>query len=70
MCQKFLRRFVDKADGFPPEFWQFFLQSSLTALGGKTVGRLSWAWRGIGSLPRGLCDSGGGGRGWRRSVAR
>ena len=27
----FWRRIVDKPDAFPVEFWQFFLQSSLTA---------------------------------------
>ena len=31
----FWRRIVDEPDVFPPEFWQFVLQSSLTALGGK-----------------------------------
>ena len=28
-------RIVDEPDAFPPEFWQPFLQSSLTTLGGK-----------------------------------
>ena len=31
----FWRRLVDEPDAFPPEFWQLFLQSSLTALGEK-----------------------------------
>lgn len=32
----FWRRIVDEPDTFPPGFWQlFFLQTSLTALGGK-----------------------------------
>ena len=31
----FWRRMVDEPDAFPPEFWQIFLQSSLTALGEK-----------------------------------
>ena len=31
----FWRRIVDEPDAFPPEFWQLFLQSSLTALGEK-----------------------------------
>ena len=31
----FWRRIVDEQDGFPVEFWQLFLQSSLTALGEK-----------------------------------
>ena len=31
----FWRRFVDEPDAFPPEFWQTFRQSSLTALGQK-----------------------------------
>ena len=31
----FWRRPVDEPDAFPPEFWQLFLKSSLTALGGK-----------------------------------
>ena len=28
-------KIIDEPDAFPPEFWQLFLQSSLTALGGK-----------------------------------
>ena len=28
-------RIVDEPDAFPPEFWQLFLQSNLTALGEK-----------------------------------
>ena len=35
-------RIVDKPDAFPPEFWQLFLQSSLTALG-KSAGRFARA---------------------------
>ena len=31
----FWRKIVDEPDAFPPEFWQLFLQSSLTTLGGK-----------------------------------
>ena len=31
----FWGRLVDKPDAFPPEFWQLFLQSRLTALGEK-----------------------------------
>ena len=31
----FWRRLVDEPDAFPPEIWQLFLQSSLTALGEK-----------------------------------
>ena len=31
----FRRRIVDEPDAFPPEFWQLFLPSSLTALGEK-----------------------------------
>ena len=31
----FWRKLVDEPDAFPPEFWQLFLQSSLTALGEK-----------------------------------
>ena len=31
----FWRRLVDEPNAFPPEFWQLFLQSSLTALGEK-----------------------------------
>ena len=31
----FWRRLVDESGAFPPEFWQLFLQSSLTARGGK-----------------------------------
>ena len=31
----FWRRIVDEPDAFPPEVWQLFQQSSLTALGGK-----------------------------------
>ena len=31
----FSRRIVDEPDAFPPEFWQLFLLSSLTRLGGK-----------------------------------
>ena len=29
------RRMVDEPDAFPPEVWELFLQSNLTALGGK-----------------------------------
>ena len=29
------RKIVNEPEAFPPEFWQLFLQSSLTALGGK-----------------------------------
>ena len=29
----FWRRIIDEPDGFPPEFWQLFLQSSFPALG-------------------------------------
>ena len=39
------RRIVDEPYAFPPEFWQLFLRSSLTALGGKCrpVGvRMTW----------------------------
>ena len=35
------KRLVDEPDAFPPEFWQLFLQSSLTALGEKCVDRLA-----------------------------
>ena len=31
----FWRRIIDEPDAFPPEIWQLFLQSSLTALRGK-----------------------------------
>ena len=31
----FWRKIVDEPDAFPPELWQLFLQSSLTALGEK-----------------------------------
>lgn len=33
------RRIVEEPDASPPELWQFFLQSSLAALGG---GLFSW----------------------------
>ena len=31
--EAFWRRMVDELDAFPPEFWELFLQSNLTALG-------------------------------------
>ena len=31
------RRFIDGPNAFPPEFWQLFLQSNLTALGEKSL---------------------------------
>ena len=31
----FWRRMMDKPDAFPPEFWELFLKSNLTVLGGK-----------------------------------
>ena len=33
--EAFWRRMVDEPDAFPPEFWELFLQSNLTALGEK-----------------------------------
>ena len=33
----FWRRIVDEPDAFPPQFWQLFLQPSLTALGGNNL---------------------------------
>ena len=33
--EAFWRRIVDDPNAFPPKFWQFFLQSNLTALGKK-----------------------------------
>ena len=59
----FWRKLVDKPDAFPPEFWQLFMRSSLTALGGKfrpvCVGM---TWRSLiiagASSPLGLCDCG------------
>ena len=38
----FWRKIVDEPDAFPPEFWQLFLQSSMTALGGN-AGRFASA---------------------------
>ena len=40
----FWRKIVDEPDAFPPEFWRFFLQLSLTSLHkGKYAGRFAWA---------------------------
>ena len=33
--EAFSRRMVNEPDAFPPEFWELFLQSNFTALGGK-----------------------------------
>ena len=42
----FWRRLVDEPDAFPPEFWQLFLQSSLTVLGEKCRPvRVGMIWR-------------------------
>ena len=38
----FWRRIVDEPDAFPPEFWQLFLQLSLTILG-ESAGRFARA---------------------------
>ena len=35
IIEAFWRRTVDERDAFPPEFWELFLQSNLTALGEK-----------------------------------
>ena len=63
----FWRRIVDEPDAFPPEFWQLFLQSSLTTLGEKCrLVCVGMTWRRL--ITAGLCGSGG--RGWRRSAER
>ena len=63
----FWRRLVDEPDAFPPEFWQLFLQSSLTTLGEKCrLVCVGMTWRRL--ITAGLCGSGG--RGWRRSAER
>ncbi len=33
--EAFWRRIIDDSNAFPPEFWNLFLQSNLTALGEK-----------------------------------
>ena len=43
--EAFWRSMVDEPDTFPPEFWEFFLQSNLTALGEKcrpVCVRMAW----------------------------
>lgn len=56
----FLWKIVDEPDAFPPKFWQSFLKSGLTALGGNSrpvfVG-ITW---------RRLLAAGG--CGWRRPI--
>ena len=42
----FWRKIVDGSNNFPPAFWQFFLQSKLTALGEKRRSlRVRMTWR-------------------------
>lgn len=67
--ETFRRRIIDDSSTFPPEFWQLFLHSNLTALGGEChpvcVGMTWRRFFAAGTL-RQLCGS----RDWRRPTAR